>query len=52
MSGGKLLNKVKQVDVEPVEFDVKTFYLFKSTLTGEGPIYEILAEFPARRSVF
>ncbi|MBW3011146.1 RNA 2',3'-cyclic phosphodiesterase [Candidatus Woesearchaeota archaeon] len=42
------LNKVNQIDVKPIEFDVKAFYLFKSTLTEAGPIYEDMGEFPAK----
>ena len=37
-----LLNKIK---VEPKEIMIKNFKLIKSTLTGEGPVYEDLEVF-------
>ncbi|MFC1753088.1 RNA 2',3'-cyclic phosphodiesterase [Thermoproteota archaeon] len=33
---------------KPLKSDVSSFRLYKSTLTKEGPIYEILAEFSAQ----
>jgi len=37
--------KLESVKVPKLSFKVDKFYLIKSTLTGEGPVYEDLAEF-------
>tara|TARA_Y100000310_G_scaffold43465_1_gene40562 strand:- start:14954 stop:15487 length:534 start_codon:yes stop_codon:yes gene_type:complete len=37
--------KVKNIKVEEKEFIVKNFKLVKSTLTGEGPVYEEIGSF-------
>jgi 2'-5' RNA ligase len=37
--------KVKKIKVEEKEFTVKSFKLVKSTLTGEGPVYEEIGSF-------
>ncbi|MCK4669691.1 MAG: RNA 2',3'-cyclic phosphodiesterase [Nanoarchaeota archaeon] len=42
------LEKIKPIKPKPIEFDVNAFYLIKSTLAGDGPIYEDLAEFAAK----
>ena len=44
----EFLEKVGKIDVKSIWFDINTFYLFKSTLTEKGPIYEELAEFSAK----
>ena len=36
---------LKEITVEPKQFEVKEFKLIKSTLTSEGPVYEDLAIF-------
>ncbi|MBW2987420.1 RNA 2',3'-cyclic phosphodiesterase [Candidatus Woesearchaeota archaeon] len=41
----KLLDKIKQIKLAPIEFEVKNFHLLKSTLTKEGPIHEIVKTF-------
>ncbi len=41
---GKLLLKLK-IPIEKKEIEVKSFILFKSTLTPDGPVYDILEEF-------
>ncbi|MBN1377439.1 RNA 2',3'-cyclic phosphodiesterase [Candidatus Woesearchaeota archaeon] len=38
----KLMNKIK---LPEISFDVNRFKLYKSTLTKEGPVYEVLEEF-------
>ncbi|MBW3013708.1 RNA 2',3'-cyclic phosphodiesterase [Candidatus Woesearchaeota archaeon] len=42
------LDKVDKINVKPLEFNINAFYLIKSTLTGTGPIYEDMGEFPAK----
>jgi 2'-5' RNA ligase len=37
--------KLKEISVESKEFSLKSFKLIKSTLTGEGPVYEDLESF-------
>lgn len=37
--------KLESVKVPKLSFKVDKFYLIKSTLTGEGPVYEDLGEF-------
>jgi 2'-5' RNA ligase len=37
--------KLKEINVESKEFSLKSFKLIKSTLTGEGPVYEVLEDF-------
>lgn len=39
------IKKIKEIQVEQKEVEVKSFKLIKSTLTGEGPVYEDLATF-------
>ena len=36
------IEKLKKIEVKPVEFEVNNFLLKKSTLTEKGPIYEDL----------
>ena len=39
------LNKLKKVNVEKRRFNVDNFKLMKSTLTRQGPVYEVVEEF-------
>jgi len=39
------VEKLKQLEIKPLEFEVSSFSLMKSTLTPEGPIYEELKKF-------
>lgn len=39
------VDKIKKLEVKPLEFEVSSFSLMKSTLTGEGPVYEELEKF-------
>lgn len=41
----EFVKKLKEIKVKPVEFEVKSFFLRKSTLTKQGPIYETIKEF-------
>jgi 2'-5' RNA ligase len=41
----KFVKAVNQIKTNKVEVEVKEFKLIKSTLTGEGPVYEDLAVF-------
>lgn len=36
---------LKEIKVEKKEFDVNSFFLMKSALTPEGPVYEVVEEF-------
>lgn len=40
-----LIEKLKEIKVRPIEFEIKNFKLKKSTLTKEGPIYEDIIAF-------
>lgn len=40
-------DKLDRTEVEPVESDIKSFTLYKSTLTPKGPVYEKIHEFSA-----
>jgi len=42
------LKSVKAIEVEKREFMVSSFKLMKSTLTPQGPVYEVEEEFGAR----
>ena len=42
---GKFKELVKNIKVEKIEFKVDNFKLMKSTLTKQGPIYEVIVEF-------
>ncbi|MBW3012400.1 RNA 2',3'-cyclic phosphodiesterase [Candidatus Woesearchaeota archaeon] len=46
----ELKDKISQLNVPELTFDVEWFYLVKSTLTKEGPVYEDLAVFPQNNS--
>ena len=39
--------KIKELKPVPKEFSISTFKLIKSTLTGKGPVYEVLESFPS-----
>jgi len=39
------VEKLKKLEIKPLEFDVSSFSLMKSTLTSEGPVYEELKKF-------
>jgi len=41
----KFVESLKEIKVEPKNFEVNSFKLVKSTLTSSGPIYEDLATF-------
>ncbi|MBW2996290.1 RNA 2',3'-cyclic phosphodiesterase [Candidatus Woesearchaeota archaeon] len=41
----KFMKKVKSIEVEPKEIEIKEFKLIKSELTREGAVYTDLAEF-------
>lgn len=41
----EFVSKIKEIQVEPKEVNITKFKLIKSTLTGEGPVYEDLEEF-------
>ncbi len=41
----KFIEGLKQITIEPLEFEIKNFSLKKSTLTREGPVYEDIAKF-------
>lgn len=43
----ELMNLVGKIKIEPKEVMIKNFKLMKSTLTGEGPVYEDLEAFSA-----
>ena len=42
---GKFKELVKNIKVEKIEFKVDNFKLMKSTLTKQGPIYEVIETF-------
>lgn len=44
-----LLESMKKMKVDKVAFEVGSFKLMKSTLTPEGPVYEVLEEFKANK---
>jgi 2'-5' RNA ligase len=39
------LEKIKEIEIKPIEFTVNSFVLKKSTLTEKGPIYEDIEKF-------
>ncbi|RLE45068.1 RNA 2',3'-cyclic phosphodiesterase [Candidatus Woesearchaeota archaeon] len=39
------VEKLRKFEIERLCFEVKCFVLYKSTLTPEGPIYEVVKEF-------
>ena len=39
------IKSLKEIKIEKKSFEITEFKLIKSTLTGEGPIYEDLAVF-------
>ncbi|MEM4153044.1 MAG: RNA 2',3'-cyclic phosphodiesterase [Candidatus Pacearchaeota archaeon] len=41
----EFVKKLKEIKVKPIEFQIDKFYLKKSTLTKQGPIYETIKEF-------
>lgn len=41
----EMKRKISSIKVEKKEFNVDAFYLMKSTLTPEGPVYEVVEEF-------
>ncbi len=44
-----LVDAINRIKIEPMEFEINSFKLKKSTLTPQGPIYEDIEEFPAKR---
>jgi len=40
------INNLKNIKIKEKEFEVNSIKLIKSTLTPEGPVYDVLAEFP------
>ncbi len=42
----EFISKLKEIEVKPLEFEIKSFSLIKSTLTGKGPVYEEIRIFP------
>ncbi|MEM4247846.1 MAG: 2'-5' RNA ligase family protein, partial [Candidatus Nanoarchaeia archaeon] len=43
-----LVECLKNLKLKPERFAVKEFKLYKSTLTGKGPIYDVISVFSAR----
>jgi len=41
----KIMGFLKGMDIEKKSFEIKDFRLIKSTLTPEGPVYEVLEKF-------
>lgn len=41
----KFTSKLKEIQAKQLEFEVSSFALKKSTLTGEGPVYEDIIKF-------
>ena len=41
----EFVNKLKKIKVENKKFNVENFKLMKSTLTWQGPVYEVVEEF-------
>ncbi len=41
----EFVEKLKELKIKSLDFEVTRFYLIKSTLTEQGPVYERLAEF-------
>ncbi len=41
----KLLAQIKKLSIKSLDFSVKEFILFKSTLTPNGPIYDVVEKF-------
>ena len=41
----RFIKEIKEIKVEPFEFEIKDFSLKKSTLTKEGPLYEDILRF-------
>ncbi len=41
----EFISRLKEIEVKPLEFEIKSFSLMKSTLTGKGPIYEEIMKF-------
>ena len=40
-----LFDKINKVKVKEIEFNVNTFYLFRSILSKDGPVYDVLEEY-------
>ncbi|MFC1698136.1 RNA 2',3'-cyclic phosphodiesterase [Nanoarchaeota archaeon] len=38
-------DKIDNIKIQPLKFEINSFKLYKSTLTQEGPIYEVVEEF-------
>lgn len=41
----EFLGTIKEIEIEPIEFEIKNFQLMKSELNKSGPEYEIIEEF-------
>lgn len=41
----ELINKLKEIKIKPLDFEVSSFVLKKSTLTEKGPVYEDIIKF-------
>ncbi|MBD3361486.1 RNA 2',3'-cyclic phosphodiesterase, partial [Candidatus Woesearchaeota archaeon] len=40
------INKLKEIKIKEVEFEVNKIKLYKSELTKEGPVYEVIETQP------
>ncbi len=45
-----LLNEIVGIRCKPVRFEVSNFALMQSSLSSEGPAYDVLEKFPAKTS--
>ena len=43
-----LVEQVNSLPIEPLEFPIESVSLIKSTLTKQGPIYEVIESFPSK----
>ena len=41
----QFIEKLKSIKIEEKELKVDSFKLYKSTLTSQGPIYEVIEEY-------
>ena len=41
----RFIESLKKIQIEPIEFEVKEFNLYKSNLTRNGPVYEIIENY-------
>jgi len=44
----QLIDKIKAIKIDPIESNIKSFKLIKSTLTPDGPIYDDIFEINAK----